>query len=210
MTLVEILKIIGALISCYLFGGILFCNIISRTVGKKDLSKIGDKNPGGWNLVFNISKYWGIFGMWLDALKGFLSYFLVLLLTNSEMFALIGGCLAVLGHTYSPYYKFKGGKGIATTFGLFFGISLWSIIFFGIGFVGGLYLIRNMIWGVIFGIITPMIFLVFFLKSPIYLLLGVLLLIVVPKYLNRSIGLRDNFKFRKESSMKDLFTPKIR
>ena len=206
----EILKIIGLFIFCYLFGGIHFCNIISKSVGKKDLNKIGDKNPGGWNLVFNISKYWGIFGMWLDAMKGFLSYFLVLLLTNSEMLALIGGCIAVLGHNYSPYYKFKGGKGIATTLGLFFAVSPWSMIAMGVGFVGGLYIIRNMIWGVFFGIITPMVFLVFILKSPIYLLLNILLLIVVPKYINHSISFKENFKFRKEATLKDLFTPKIR
>ncbi|MFC2159427.1 glycerol-3-phosphate acyltransferase [Actinomycetota bacterium] len=210
MPLTEILKIIGLFIFCYLFGGIHFCNIISKSVGKKDLNKIGDKNPGGWNLVFNISKYWGIFGMWLDALKGFLSYFLVLLLTNSEMLALIGGCIAVLGHNYSPYYKFKGGKGIATTLGLFFAVSPWSMIAMGVGFVGGLYIVRNMIWGVFFGIITPMVFLVIFLKSPIYLLLNLLLIIVVPKYINHSISFKENFKFRKEATLKDLFTPKKR
>ncbi len=206
----DILKTAAALILCYLAGGVLFCNIISRSVGKKDLRDIGDTNPGGWNLTFNVSKYWGILGMWLDALKGFLSYFGLLLLTNSEFLAIIGGCLAVLGHTYSPYYRFRGGKGIGPTFGLYFGLSLWSVPFFGIGFVGGLFLIRNMLWGVFFGIITPMLFLVFFLDSPAYLALLLLIPIVIPRYYNYSKSFRENFRFRKEKSIKDLFTPRIR
>lgn len=210
MSYVEILKTVGAIILCYLYGGVLFCNIIARVAGKKDLRRVGDKNPGGWNLLFNVSKYWGLFGSWLDALKGFLSYFFILLLTGSELLAITGGLAAVMGHNYSPYYKFKGGKGIGTTFGLFFGISPWSIPVFGAGFVGGLYLIRNMIWGVVFGIITPMIFLVFFLDSPVYLILLVLLPLVLPKYINSSQSIGENFRFRKEKDMKNLFTPRIR
>lgn len=210
MLYLEILKTAGALILCYLVGGIHFCNLISRAVAKKDLKDMGDKNPGGWNLLFNVSAYWGVMGMWLDALKGFLSYFSILLLTNSELLALIGGSLAVLGHCYSPYHRFKGGKGVAAIFGLFVGASPWSILAFAIGFVGSLFLVKNMIWGVFFGIITPMIFLIFFLDSPVYLVLLLLLLIMIPKYINSSISLSENFKFRKEKNMKDLFTPKIR
>jgi len=206
----EILKTIGAVILCYLYGGVLFCNIISRAVSKKDLRDLGDKNPGGWNLLVNVSRYWGLLGSWLDALKGFLSYFFLLLTTGSELLGIVGGMAAVLGHNYSPYFKFRGGKGIGTTFGLFFGLSLWSVPFFGIGFVGALYLIRNMIWGVILGIITPMVFLIFFLDSPVYLALLILIPIVLPRYINRSQSIMENFRFRKEKTMKDLFTPRIR
>jgi len=210
MLYLEILKITGALILCYLIGGIHFCNLISKAVAKKDLKDIGDKNPGGWNLLFNVSMYWGVIGSWLDALKGFLSYFFILLLTGSELLALIGGSIAVLGHCYSPYHRFKGGKGVAAIFGLFLGASPWSILVFGVGFVSGLFMVKNMIWGVFFGIIAPMVFLIFFLDSPVYLILTLLLLIVIPKYVNHSISMSENFKFRKEKNMKDLFTPKIR
>lgn len=210
MSFLEVLKVLGLFIFCYFFGGILFCDIIARIIKKKDLKKVGDKNPGGWNLIFNISKYWGIIGMWLDALKGFLSYFIVLLPTNSEMLAIIGGCITVLGHNHSPYYKFKGGKGIATTFGLFWGLTPLTLFTFGGGFVAGLFLLKNMIWGVIFGIVAPMIFLIFFRGSLVYLILLLLLLIVIPKHLNTSKSFKENFRFRKEKSIKDLFTPKNR
>jgi glycerol-3-phosphate acyltransferase PlsY len=52
----EFLRNIGLILLCYLIGAILFCNVIAKIHSNKDLKKIGDKNPGGWNLVFNISK----------------------------------------------------------------------------------------------------------------------------------------------------------
>ncbi|GAG64931.1 unnamed protein product, partial [marine sediment metagenome] len=147
----------------------------------------------------------------LDVLKGFLSYFLVLKITNFEIVAILAGCAAVAGHNYSPYLKFSGGKGIATTLGFLLAIHPLTIIAYGIGILSALFSIRNMIWGVISGIVASSIFLWLFKSSPVYLIAGILLLmIIIPKYINRSITIPHNFKFRKEKSVKDLFTPKIR
>jgi hypothetical protein len=61
------------------------------------------------------------------------------------------------------------------------------------------------------GIIFPGIFLFLYKSSVIYLIMSILLLIVmIPKQINRSIRFSANFKFRKEKTVKDLFTPKIR
>jgi hypothetical protein len=68
-----------------------------------------------------------------------------------------------------------------------------------------------MIWGIISAVTAASIFLWLFKGSYLYLIMGELLIIIsVPKYINRSINLSQNFKFRKEKSAKDLFTPKIR
>ena len=211
MGTLETLKIIGIIVLCYLIGAIPFCNLIAMATKKKDLTKIGDKNPGGWNLVFNVSKIWGIVGIALDMGKGYFSYFLVYMFTGSLIFALIAGCAAVAGHNYSPYLRFRGGKGLATMGGLVIAISPWTLLSFGIGMVSGLFMIRNMIWGVLTGLITTGIFLWLFMGSSLYLIMTVILiLLIVPKYINHSISLGMNFKFRKEKTMKDLFTPKIR
>ena len=70
---------------------------------------------------------------------------------------------------------------------------------------------KNMIWGVFLGIATTGVFLWLFLGNSLYLAMTVLLLLlIIPKYINQSINLGANFKFRKEKTMKDLFTPKIR
>ncbi len=207
----EFFRNIGLIIICYLVGAIPFCNIIAKIHSNKDLRKIGDRNPGGWNLVFNVSKYWGVLGIILDLAKGYLSYFLVLRITGIEVVAILAGCAAVAGHNYSPYLKLTGGKGVATTLGFLLAVHPLTIIAFGIGIVSALFSIRNMIWGVVSGIIASSIFLWLLKDSSVYLIMGlVLLIIIIPKYINHSIKLSQNFKFRKEKTVKDLFAPRIR
>ncbi len=211
MGILEIIKITGIIVLCYLIGAIPFCNLLAMAAGKKDLTKIGDKNPGGWNLVFNVSKIWGIVGIILDTSKGYFSYFLVYMFTGNLVLALIAGCAAVAGHNYSPYLRFRGGKGLAAMGGLVIAIHPLATLSFGLGMLLGIYLIRNMIWGVFLGIAATGIFLWLFKGSSLYLAMSaLLLLIIIPKYINHSISLGTNFKFRKEKTMKDLFTPKIR
>jgi glycerol-3-phosphate acyltransferase PlsY len=211
MGILEIIKITGIIVLCYLIGAIPFCNLLAMAAGKKDLTKIGDKNPGGWNLVFNVSKIWGIVGIILDMSKGYFSYFLVYMFTENLVLALIAGCAAVAGHNYSPYLKFRGGKGLAAMGGLVIAIHPLTTLSFGLGMLLGISLIRNMIWGVFLGIAATGIFLWLFKGSSLYLAMSaLLLLIIIPKYINHSISLGTNFKFRKEKTMKDLFTPKIR
>jgi len=211
MGILEIIEIIVILVLAYLIGAIPFCNILAMAAAKKDLTKIGDKNPGGWNLVFNVSKIWGIVGILLDMCKGYFSYFFVYMFTGNLMLAILAGCAAVAGHNYSPYLKFRGGKGLATMGGLVIAISPLTLLSFGLGMVSGLFLIRNMIWGVVVGLVTTGIFLWLFKGSSLYLIMTLLLLLlIIPKYINHSLSLGENFKFRKEKTMKDLFTPKIR
>jgi acyl phosphate:glycerol-3-phosphate acyltransferase len=211
MEILDIIRIIGVVMLCYLIGAIPFCNIIAKIHSKKDLREIGDENPGGWNLVFNISKYWGAVGIILDLLKGFLPYFLILRITGMEAVAIIAGCAAVAGHNYSPYLKLSGGKGLAATMGFLLAINPFTILAFAAGMLLSLFLIRNMIWSVAISIAFSGIFLYLLRGTPLYLFTIVLLLIIIiPRYINRSISFGNNFKFRKEKTLKDLFTPKIR
>jgi len=208
---INIYKNIGIIALCYFFGAIPFCYVIAKIHSSKDLTKIGDKNPGGWNLIFNISRTWGIVGSLLDFSKGFLSYFIALKITNVELIAILAGCAAVAGHNYSPYLKFSGGKGVAATLGVLLAINPLTIVAYGVGIVAALFLLRNMIWGVVTGIITSSVFLWILRGSSVYLILAVLLIIIViPKYINHSINFSYNFKIRKEKNIKDLFTPKVR
>ena len=207
----ELYRNIGLVIACYLIGAIPFCNIIARLVGKKDLRQIGDKNSGGWNLIFNVSKFWGVIGSLLDVSKGYFSYFVVLLITGSIPVALLAGCAAVAGHNYSPYLKFTGGKGLGTTLGFLLAVQPFSILAFAIGILSGLFIIKNMIWGVFLGLSVSIIFLFVYYGSYFYLIiLALLVLIIIPKYINRNMSFGQNFKFRKEKTLQDLFTPKIR
>ncbi len=198
------------IILSYLIGSIPFCYIIAK-LKNKDLTMLGDKNPGGWNLAFSVSKFWGFWGALFDIAKGFLPYFLIIRYTGSDFFALLAGCAAIAGHNYSPFLKFKGGKGIATLLGLLLAIHPFSVIVFGAGIVLALVLIKNMIWGVVSGITLSLIFFVYYYNSMIFVIFWLLLLLIIlPKYLNYSNSFGVNFKFRKEKRLKDLFTPKSR
>jgi len=222
MTVILILKDLGFIAAAYLIGAIPFCYIISKIVSGKNLTEIGDKNPGGWNLAFNVSKIWGILGIILDVSKGWVIYFFILNFLNLENFsflnashnqllAMLAGVAAVTGHNYAPYLKFKGGKGIATFIGFLFAVHPLTLPIVAASILTGLFWAKNMIWAITMGIILSGIFLYFFKESAIYLIMILLLILVmVPKQINRSLKLSTNFKFRKEKTLADLFTPKIR
>ncbi len=217
-----ILKDIGIIIAGFLVGAIPFCFILGKIVGGKRLTEIGDKNPGGWNLVFNVSKIWGFIGIILDMAKGYFVYYLayrfsssgsfeVLGAANHQLIAIIAGCAAVAGHNYPPYLKFNGGKGLATWGGFMIAISPFSIITAAVGLLAGILVARNMIWSVSLGIIFTGIFLWIYKGSSIFAVMILLLLVIMlPKQVNTKINLGLNFKFRKEATLGDLFKPKIR
>ena len=222
MNLISVARDGGIIIASFFIGAIPFCYMLGKIVSGKRLSEIGDKNPGGWNLVFNVSKIWGFIGILLDMAKGYLVYFFALRLasegfvsflgtTNAQAVAILAGCAAVLGHNYTPFLKFKGGKGLATWGGLVIAGNPMNLAIGGVALLLGLVVAKNMIWSVILGIVSTGIFL-WLTKNTIAfgIMIILLLIIMIPKQVNREKSLSENFRFRKESSLGDLFKPKIR
>ena len=135
MTVVSILliTIIG-----YLLGAISFAVIIARSKGV-DIFKEGSGNPGATNVKRILGKKWGNAVFALDALKGFTATGLPLMIYHDDRLAVIGLIAAILGHSFSVFLKFRGGKGVATTIGgllaimcpaLLIGLVVWLIIFY--------------------------------------------------------------------------------
>ena len=121
----PVILIIGA----YLLGSIPFGLVIARTYGK-DLRSIGSGNIGATNLARALGGKWGYLCFCLDMLKGLapmLAAGVLLEVANptpaSVSLWLIVGCAAILGHVFPVYVKFKGGKGVATSFGV--ALGLW-------------------------------------------------------------------------------------
>jgi len=219
---VGILKDLGFIAGSWLVGAIPFCYVIGRLVSGKKLTEIGDKNPGGWNLVFNVSKIWGFIGIILDMAKGYFAYFLayrfagytgleILGASDNQVIAILAGCAAVAGHNYPPYLKFRGGKGIATWGGFMIAGHPINLPVGAAGLLLGILVARNMIWAVSLGIIFSGIFLWLYMGTAVFLVMVLILLaIMIPRQINHSYSLGLNFKFRKEASLQDLFKPKIR
>ena len=119
VTLMPIIWIVGA----YLIGSISFGILISKCFGLADPRTVGSGNPGATNVLRSGKKSAALLTLLGDALKGWLPVWLALQ-NNMLMWVVSSVGLAVfLGHLYPIYFKFKGGKGVATALGVIFAIS---------------------------------------------------------------------------------------
>ncbi len=145
------LKYVLVALAGYFIGNISFAKIISKYKLKDDITKKGSGNPGTMNMYRNFGTKIGILTLVLDTLKGCIPALigmLVLGLTEGDKVlyaagklteiacsgAFVAGTAAVLGHCFPVIYKFKGGKGVATTLGVFLAVNplLISIAFIGL------------------------------------------------------------------------------
>jgi glycerol-3-phosphate acyltransferase PlsY len=122
------MKFVILIVGAYLLGSIPFGLIIAVAHGK-DLRSIGSGNIGATNLSRALGRKWAYLCFVLDAAKGLLpTAFAARIISSppaaSELFlTLTVGCAAVFGHIFPIYIKFKGGKGVATSFGV--ALGLW-------------------------------------------------------------------------------------
>lgn len=84
-----------------------------------DIRNQGSKNTGATNVFRVMGAKFGIFVLVLDALKGFLPLIIAEKLGVEGNILVLIGVIAVIGHTFSPFLNFKGGKGVATSLGIF-------------------------------------------------------------------------------------------
>lgn len=101
----------------YLIGSIPFGLLISQVVGRVDIRRYGSGNIGTANVLRIVGKRAAALTLLGDLLKGFLPTLAALLLGGSDLLVAGVGLAAVLGHNWSVYLRFAGGKGVATSFG---------------------------------------------------------------------------------------------
>ncbi|UCF14653.1 MAG: glycerol-3-phosphate acyltransferase, partial [Phycisphaerales bacterium] len=123
-----------AIVASYFLGSIPFGLLLAKAHGK-DLRSIGSGNIGATNVSRALGKRWAYFCFALDVLKGLIPMLATLHLARAlpdqsqgERVILLWlwlatGCAAILGHIFPIYVKFKGGKGVATSFGV--ALGLW-------------------------------------------------------------------------------------
>ncbi len=116
------------IVAAYLVGSIPFAQIIARAHGK-DLRTIGSGNIGATNLARAVGRKWGYVCFALDVLKGLIPMVVVRAIVgppggpSSLVLWLIVGVAAILGHVFPVFLGFRGGKGVATSFGV--ALGLW-------------------------------------------------------------------------------------
>ena len=137
---ILIIAVIG-----YLLGSLPFSFWLGKLRGV-DIRKIGSGNIGATNLARSAGAGWGVLAFILDCGKGFAAAMLAgylfevfhVFFTSVSLFKIIGGTAAILGHNWSIWLKFKGGKGVATSAGVFLALApvslasalvVWAIVF---------------------------------------------------------------------------------
>lgn len=109
----------------YALGSVPFAILVSRVFGLADPRTVGSGNPGATNVLRSGNKVAALLTLLGDAAKGWLAMWLVTLLGADMLGITLAGLGAFLGHVFSVFLRFKGGKGVATAAGVFFGFSVW-------------------------------------------------------------------------------------
>lgn len=140
------MNLITAIFLSYLFGAIPFSFILAKTLKNVDLRKVGSGNIGATNLARVVGYKIGIVGLLLDIFKGTVPVILFadLVKANADVstdsLRLILGIASICGHNWPVFLKFKGGKGIATSFGVLIGLAIKNIL------VAKIILILALVW----------------------------------------------------------------
>ena len=122
-----------ALLGGYLIGSLSFAVIVSRAMGLADPRSYGSGNPGATNVLRSGSKPAAILTLALDAAKGVAAVLLARWAVSRldlhgdalEWSPALAGLGAFLGHLWPVYFRFKGGKGVATAAGVLLGLNPW-------------------------------------------------------------------------------------
>ena len=205
------------IIISYLLGSIPFGLIIGKTAGK-DLRENGSGNIGSTNAVRILGWKLGLLSAFCDVIKGIIVILFVYLLeylnvwhnpfviADDNLYALYG-LAAVIGHCFPIYIKFKGGKAVATSFGVLLAIAPYSalaaIITFVISILISGFVSLSSTFATVAAIMTSYIIYGFIISNNIFTciiitILGLLIVIKhIPNYKRLLNGTEHNFKKKK-------------
>jgi glycerol-3-phosphate acyltransferase PlsY len=129
--------LLPAILASYLIGGIPIGFLLAKKIKGIDLREHGSKNIGATNVGRVIGWKYGVIVLLLDALKGAIPVVCSSYLASPYSLTttqILLGSMAILGHTYTPFLSFKGGKGVATALGVYLTlvpfVTLCAVIIF--------------------------------------------------------------------------------
>ena len=163
------------IILAYLVGSIPFGLILSKVFASTDIRSAGSGNIGATNVTRVLGKKLGVLTLMFDILKGAIFVILAEVVTHSEIWASLAGLAAFLGHLYPIYLKFRGGKGVATSVGIFLFLAPYALLVDIVIFLLVVYQTRYVSLGsIIAAALLPVILLVFSC-SYVYVILAVIM-----------------------------------
>jgi glycerol-3-phosphate acyltransferase PlsY len=118
----RMLAALGAIVA-YLIGSLSFAVIVSRAFGLSDPRSYGSGNPGATNVLRSGNKAAAILTLLFDALKGYVPVAVAVHLGLDDLTVTAIGLGAFIGHLWPVFFKFEGGKGVATAAGVLLGFA---------------------------------------------------------------------------------------
>ena len=154
------------IIAGLVLGSLPFSVWIGKIFLRKDIREYGDGSPGATNVARAGSKFLYVIAALLDAFKGTVPVLLAQNLSGVAGWDLAAVAVApVMGHAFSPFLKFRGGMGVATTFGVWLGLTGWLgplVMAICIGFM--FIFQKNWVWASVCGMLLFLVFLLFILE----------------------------------------------
>lgn len=112
----------------FLSGSIPYSLILGRFAKKTDIRRYGDHNPGAANVIRAAGWGWGITAVLLDGFKAAIPVGIAWFVVGIHGWQIVPVALApVLGHAFSPWLRFKGGKAVASSFGTWAGLTIFVV-----------------------------------------------------------------------------------
>jgi len=125
----DLLSAVLATAAAYLVGSLSFAVIISRLMGLRDPRSYGSGNPGATNVLRSGNRMAAVLTLALDALKGYVPVLLALIYGPrfglGDTTAAFVGLAAFVGHLWPVFFRFQGGKGVATAAGVLLALNPW-------------------------------------------------------------------------------------
>lgn len=116
-----------ALLLAFLSGALPFSMWVGRLALRTDIRNYGDRNPGATNVIRAGGWWWGALALLLDCLKGAIPVGWVYFGLGWTGWPLALVAIApIAGHAFSPFLRFRGGKAVAATFGVWTGLTVWE------------------------------------------------------------------------------------
>lgn len=119
-------ELLGIVLLGYLLGGFPTAYLVSKWRLGKDIRSVGNRNPGAGNVSREVGLTFGVLVFVVDAAKGMVATVIGQRLGAPDVAVYIAAFVAVLGHNFSPFLKFRGGKGAATAIGVS-ALLMWQV-----------------------------------------------------------------------------------
>ncbi len=162
----------------YLVGSIPIGLLIAKSLKDIDLRSVGSGNIGATNVARTCGLKYGIYTLILDILKGIIPVLIALMISHNSIFISIVALSVILGHMYSVFLDLSGGKGVATTLGVYLilnpvatiiSVVIMLIIILGCGYVS--------LGSIAFAIIMPLFMI--FQKGFIYFVFSLIVMVLI-------------------------------